>query len=301
MGKKRSSATPQRVDTHGGIFDGFPRVMTSAPAFVVGANFRMRAVVMAVAGFWNGYNNGHIGVSARQLAEAVGSNNHKANAEALQQAIDRGLLVCTARYPNGMRKAREYRLPWVSTGKSPNFEPATHDYLHWSPADERGKKHKRSFRSPVSITETDALRRPKQGKERTVSMTETGKAENDHSPVSMTATPILLPYPRQPSDDDEKAGGAISRPQSVTQDRWLLAQRRAAAEPSTPDVEFVRTLTTAFLSGNIRGSQSALARLAGVPDSTFSKFLHHGGPLAPKHRGNLVSVIVRTGFTMEAA
>lgn len=293
---KAGKTPPQRIDTAGGAFLGLPAAVLESAAWKHGADFRMQAIVLAVARCWTGYNNGTIAASARDIADMIGSHNNPANARSMRRAIGRGLLVCERVYPKAQRRANEYRLPWAATGKHPNFQPATHDYRAWSPADERDETKRQSFKSPVPDIDTGLCRISTQARKQPVQDTDTGGWKLPYSPVSDFDTHIEIPSPPHSFPNRGNSGGpSFIKPQSMTDDAWLLAQRRAANNPAMPDSDHVKALAIDWLSRAGRGGQSQLTRALGVPPSTLSKFLTKGAPLPERYRMGAVAWLVASG------
>lgn len=133
------------------------------------------------------------------------------------------------------------------------------------------------------------------------------KTANFHNDAAEDAsTHITIPQGRasdvrseHPSIYPETAAGDFSdepqRPQSMTEDAWILAGRRAAKNPATADVDFVRAKAVEYIGRAGRGSQSELADATGIPGGTLSKFLHRGGPLSDAYCSKLVRSVVAAG------
>jgi hypothetical protein len=75
----------------------------------------------------NGYNNGEIGRSQRQLADALGTTNFRAIGKGIAELMEHGFIDVTAEGQWKARQAREYRLTFVST----KMASATNDYRAW--------------------------------------------------------------------------------------------------------------------------------------------------------------------------
>ncbi|MES2119034.1 MAG: hypothetical protein V4513_00475 [Pseudomonadota bacterium] len=75
----------------------------------------------------NGYNNGEIGRSQRQLADALATTNFRAIGRGIAELMEHGFIDVTAEGQWKARQAREYRLTFVSTKTA----GATNDYRAW--------------------------------------------------------------------------------------------------------------------------------------------------------------------------
>ncbi len=294
MPKTPNAQAPQRADTRGGGMILLPLNVVSTPQFQA-LSFRARCAVLAVATFFNGYNNGHIGISTRQLADALGSHNYTGNEAALQEAILAGFVERTREYAKARRLASEYRLTWVCTGKAPHFVAATHDYLAGEPV----KKQRRQQPSKsVATIAAGVLRSSQQVRQQPASTIAAGEAENGRPPVSIIASPIVsITTPPSPSDGDletVETSRGLERPRSMTQDAWILAQRRASANPATADDDHVRAAAISYLSSAARGEQTRLSEAADIPGPALSKFLK-GGTLADDRLGRLMLELMKRG------
>jgi hypothetical protein len=93
-----------------------------------------RAILVELVGGMNGWNNGHIVMSQRMIAAALGTSNFRAIGRAIAELMEHGLIDVTIEGQWKARKAREYRLTFVST-KGAN---ATNDYRLWEPTRKSG-------------------------------------------------------------------------------------------------------------------------------------------------------------------
>jgi hypothetical protein len=265
----------EKGDARGGGFFLLPHCLLKSEAFRT-ASPRAIKVLMALCSKHNGFNNGAIGIGFRELAEAVDSQNHKANSKALCQCIERGLVELQRSYPRGQRLANEYRLTFVRTQDG----PATNDYLTWQQGD-AGTCRKRlggnlrvgatATRSanPVAIISTvDAISRfdnyngahPK-------------PPFSGLSPVEIASTHIFnhpMESPPFPCDSTSSMHKPLS---------------------AAPDPEELRARITATLSNAGRASQGQLAAMAQIHPAALSRFLKHGKPLNDSARLRLTLVL----------
>jgi hypothetical protein len=116
-----------RADTRGGPWAGIPRCVIDSAAYR-SLSVHARAVMVEIVARMNGYNNGTIGVSQRELVEAVGCSPNRI-VTAIADLVDRGLLAVTVEGEWKARLARQYRLTFVTTKNA----PATNEYLRWTP------------------------------------------------------------------------------------------------------------------------------------------------------------------------
>lgn len=126
-----------RADTRGGALSGLPHVVADSAAYLSLSPFE-RAVLAEILRRFNGYNNGGIGITYDEIgARLKGSNksnpNNRRIADAVVSLMDRGLIAEPTPESWLQRRARTYRLTFISSGKAPPFKAATNDYLRWSP------------------------------------------------------------------------------------------------------------------------------------------------------------------------
>lgn len=120
------------ADTRGGQWAGIPHVVLDHPAWL-SRSLLERAILIEMVRRMNGYNNGKIAISQRELAMRLGTQNFGAISRATAGLMEAGLIDVNAEGDWKQRKAREYRLTFVNTMQG-NFRiPATNDYLHWTP------------------------------------------------------------------------------------------------------------------------------------------------------------------------
>ncbi|QUM70853.1 hypothetical protein [Sphingopyxis granuli] len=283
MARRKGDKRLHKPDTRGSGFTMIPHVPLDA--LLVTVSPRAVAVAFAILRRFNGYNNGHIGMSMRDIAEAIGSANNPANAAAIDE-LERTGFLRVSRFPHGQRRANEYGFTFISYG--PNGEhPATHDYLA------RLETEVETQKSTVSKSYTrNALRVSKsytRGKLR-VSETYTGATETcgfaDPPPVSDSYTHIRN-HPQGLSDPDGNTS-----PDTPQIPAGVSASSAAMDEPA------LRQFAMSFLSKAEPGSQSRLAHEAGIPGGTLSKFLR-GRSLPDQYRMPLQLAVGRS-FPMEA-
>lgn len=140
MAKKRYQAD-HRADTKGGALSGLPHVVVDSPAYLALSPFD-RCVLGEILRRFNGYNNGSIALSYEELGDRLrGSNRARPNngrlARSIVALIDHGLLAEPTPGSWLQRRAREYRLTFISSGKAPPYRPATNEYRKWEPTKEK--------------------------------------------------------------------------------------------------------------------------------------------------------------------
>lgn len=268
MARRKGDKRLHKPDTRGSGFTMIPHVPLDA--LLVTVSPRAVAVAFAILRRFNGYNNGHIGMSMRDIAEAIGSANHGANIAALRE-LERSGFIAVARYPKGQRRANEYRLTFISYG--PNGEhSATNEYLARLETDVETEKFTvvdTATRNAVSVVDT-ATRR----KHRVVD-TATGATETcgfpDPLPVVDTATHIIN-HPEGLSRSDG----------NIVPDAPQIAAGVSASSAGMAEDE-LRRFAMAYLAKANPGSQSRLAHEAQIPGGTLSKFLR-GRSLPDQYR-----------------
>ncbi|MBB4099788.1 hypothetical protein [Sphingomonas kyeonggiensis] len=80
---------------------------------------------------FNGYNNGKIGLSQRQLAERLHTTNFGKIGNAIAELMEHGLVDVSTEGKWKQRMAREYRLTFVTSGDRNHLRAATNEYRDW--------------------------------------------------------------------------------------------------------------------------------------------------------------------------
>lgn len=135
---RRKPRSDHRADTRGGPLSGLPHVVSDSAAYLHLEPFD-RCVLLEILRKFNGYNNGEIGVSYEQIGERLrGPNKCRPNngriARSIVRLIEHGFLGEPTPESWLQRRARTYRLTFISSGKRPPFKAATNDYLRWTTA-----------------------------------------------------------------------------------------------------------------------------------------------------------------------
>jgi hypothetical protein len=115
-----------------------PHVVSDSPAYLALDAFA-RAVLHEILRRFNGYNNGRIAISYEEIgARLKGRNKARPNNARITRAVlrlmEHGLIGEPEPESWLQRRAREYRLTFVTSGNAPPFRSATNDYLRWTPA-----------------------------------------------------------------------------------------------------------------------------------------------------------------------
>ena len=131
MGRKKYR-TDHRADTRGDGLIGLPKVVHKSAAYR-SLDLYGRAVLLEILSRFNGFNNGQIGCSVREIGEALGNQNYRRISKAIADCMQRGLLDIAADSIWKERKSRQYRLTFITSGKAPPYRAATNDYRSWKP------------------------------------------------------------------------------------------------------------------------------------------------------------------------
>lgn len=135
MGKRRARAD-HRADTRGGGWGGLPHCVTDSLAYRH-LSLWARAVLVELVREMNGYNNGEIALSQRQLAERLRTSNFRRIGRAIAELMEHGLIDVAVEGQWKERQARQYRLTFVNTGKPGSYRPASNEYRDWKPSREK--------------------------------------------------------------------------------------------------------------------------------------------------------------------
>jgi hypothetical protein len=165
MGRGKQRAD-HRADLRGKPFIGAPAAVIYSSAYQA-LSLCARAILLELLGRFNGYNNGKIAVSYRELADRLGKTTLKSIGPAIVELHAHGFLDVTAEGKWKAREARLYRLTFISSGAHGQVQ-ATNEYAAWTPQEAksglplRGTEHPRTVplmgteaNSAVPLTGTD--------------------------------------------------------------------------------------------------------------------------------------------------
>lgn len=254
MSKSKGKRGIHQPDSRGKGYSLLPYVTMDALMEAVSP----RAVVafLAIVRRFNGYNNGKIALSSRDLAAIIGSHN-PSNKRALKELRDGGFIHET-RYPKGQRKATEYRLTFLSYGAN-GEHPAKSEYL------DIGKS---------TVWETDTREAQPVSESHT---REKLRASESHTGVTETSQfPDPLPVLESHTHILNHLGGSSPAPTSCP---------ATAPAPSGPSAGMeqaeLHRAAMAYLAKAEAGTQTEIAKEAKIPGGVFSKFLR--GQRLPEH------------------
>ncbi len=287
----RKNRAAHVADGGGKAFALLPHAVLESPAYRT-ASYRARAVLTAIVARFNGFNNGRICISSKELAIELGCQNYSSNSEAVGELISRGLIVLEKSWPRGVRKSHEYRLTFVSSGPDGKVRSATNEYRPWQPGDAGtrvgrfvGKKRLATVATETGVSSAVTTT---EGKLSTaVAATETlpinGKAPNFPLPSLATVTAHIGSH----------RGGSRSDPSITLKTAGGPHDEKSRVITCAPSTDELRGRAQSYISKHGRGSQGLLATKAGILGGTFSKFLNNDGPLNEHARVRLACAFPR--------
>lgn len=131
MARRKPKADCQS-DTRGGRWAGIPICVIESAAYR-NCSAHARAILVEMVAQMNGYNNGEIVLSQRYLVAALACHPRKV-VRGIAELMENGLIDIAMEGKWKERRAREYRLTFVSTKSA----PATNDYLAYSSGKQSG-------------------------------------------------------------------------------------------------------------------------------------------------------------------
>jgi hypothetical protein len=199
LAKKKKQAD-HRADTRGRPLSGLPHVVADSEAYLALTPFE-RAVLGEILRNFNGYNNGAIVISYEQMGRRLkgrnaGLPNNGRIGRAVAKLVEHGLLAEPTPASWLERRAREYRLTFISSGKNPPFRSATNEYLSW-----RAREQKKDGNAALPTThlcddarspEARAVGDPASSAEFKI---RSFASSPDHSPGDAGSPLIVQPYP----------------------------------------------------------------------------------------------------------
>ena len=268
MTSKQNKA-PHKVDKRGkhyfvgahAVYDSTAFKATSVRAKVLFFGFMRRL---------NGYNNGKLTYSAREMCDDLGAHYSRVQ-EALEELIVGGFVVMTKSHPKVSRLANEWRLTCAAYGLHENPIPATNEYKDVSPKLIKAVRRRHAEKRKQSRVDTVST-------EEAVSV-DTGSTGGKHSVDTVsTGHDGKLPKVRLASVDTVAThisyheGGKTLLPSTIAKGDDYLPD----ASPYMGATE-LRVFVKAYLEWAGTGSQTELSKSAKIPGGTLSKFLNGRG------------------------
>lgn len=253
MAKKKWKAD-HRADTRGDVLIGLPKCVYTSEAYR-SLDLYGRAVLMEILSRFNGYNNGQIGCSYREIADGLGNKNFTRIARAVADCMERGLLDIAHEAVWKERHSRQYRLTWIMSGKPPFTNKATNEYLGWS------EKKAADHVSADGANSADHVSASRNMSVEALSAVKQAKAQKSVKSVSAN----LLTTSQRLYNSHPKAGNSGSETPEIP------------CDPKTTDLADLWQWTVDHLKRSEPGEQSRLAKAVPIPAATLSKFIHGGG------------------------
>lgn len=204
-GRRKGGTADCRADTRGGPWAGIPLCVINSAAYR-DLSLHARAVLVEIVARMNGWNNGAIGVSQREIQTALRCTPRYVVAS-IAELMEHGFIDVTVAGDWKSRLARQYRLTFVSTKAA----KATNDYVTWTPTAKKkcGSQRETEGDSLASQGETVLQSSASQGE--TVAL---GKPQKCVTPLVLTASqgePLIHePYPGAPAMERERDQAPIS-------------------------------------------------------------------------------------------
>lgn len=275
---------PQKPD-HRGNFAQVPKCVVDSVAWRH-ASLRARVVLLIFQQVHNGFNNGEITLSIKQIGRALGDQCHGANARAVAELIELGFLECTSDACHSQSKARSYRVTFISSGKG-KPTPATNDYLHWRPSAEAkrafgGARTARKVKFGGAVTATPSVEFD----------AVTATPVKFHDAVTATGGSGIATIPPQ-------ARVAVTAPILVNQSTDYSnvsplseISPRTGPESIAADFDDLRAWVEEAIAVLGYGGAKILASKANVPQANLSRF-RSGKALSEKYRLQLHEACAR--------
>lgn len=193
--------------TRGEGFAGIPKCVIASPAYR-SLSLHARAVLVELVARMNGYNNGAIAVSQRELVEALGCTSRKI-VSAVTELLEHGMLDVLAEGQWKARLARQYRLTFISTKTA----HATEEYRQWTPRPKQsGASHAEAVkRRSASHAEARELGLASHA-EAAIKLHRRKTANSQNAPASHPAPLIDKPYPPVQAGEHKGDDGCMLPP-----------------------------------------------------------------------------------------
>ncbi|GAA4718539.1 hypothetical protein H9L13_07770 [Sphingomonas lutea] len=107
-----------------------------------------RAMLVEFNRLYNGANNGKLFLSQRDAADRVGVTSHTTAAGYIEELADRGFLRIKAKGSFSVKTRRA--TTYVLTQHSHNDEPASRDFKHWAPKEDKRRVQKSAMTGAIT-------------------------------------------------------------------------------------------------------------------------------------------------------
>ena len=280
MGKRKARADC-RADTRGGAWAGIPVCVVNSPAYR-DLSLWARAILVELVARMNGYNNGQIALSVAEICTALGNSNRGKAAKAIAELMEHGFIDLSAEANWKHKKAREYRLTFVTTAYPPFG--ATNDYRKWEPRKQnRGNdalpidRVSGNASLPICVsTGNDALPRIVAYKRKTAKF-----ADPVPQSIGNDASPLI--YNHTPPRKTGRGNKLVSTGNMDGPSQAVPPSKGGDGQGATD----VRDKLKSLLRSSPTGTQSRLAEAAKIPGGTLSKFLNDEAGLSAAHSTRL--------------
>ena len=216
MGSKKKQAD-HRAETRGLGLSGLPHVVADSPAYLALSPFE-RAVHAEILKRFNGYNNGAIGISYEEIGARLkgrngGPPNNSRIAKAVATLMGHGLIGEPTPESWMQRRARTYRLTYISSGKAPPFKTATNEYRSWKPQTAKNDGDAASPRKPrVGDSGSPEARHVGDAQSPSVSENRSFASDQFKSPGDAESSLICIPYPPSLSGETAPPSNLLAGP-----------------------------------------------------------------------------------------
>ena len=219
MARKRNQAD-HRADLRGGPFIGLPTAVVFSSAYT-GLSLAARAVLTEILARFNGYNNGLIGISSREICARLGTTNARRVLDAIADLLAAGFIDIAIEGKWHTRQARRYRLTFITSGKAPPYQSATNDYA---------KIPHRAF-SRVDETSAGKPRFAKRASAGTLGLADPASAATNAKPPfgglapadtasTVIRKPYQVPFLRAGNPDESNSLNANGPSSTIVAGRW---------------------------------------------------------------------------------
>lgn len=250
-----------RADNRGGPWAGLPHVVIDSPAYR-DLSLWARAILIELVREMNGYNNGAIGLSQRQIGDRVGTTNYRRIGPAIAELMDHGFIDISVEGAWKQRLARQYRLTFVNTGAPGHYRKATNEYLLWTHDPKKSGDATVATEKPVPAATV---------------------ATDDTIAAATVATGGNGKLPKTPLVSADTVASLISKPYREELSDPCFTPENA----SGPDQDTLRKVALAAIRAGGRDAQGRLASAAGIAEPTLSTFLNQRVDLPPASAARL--------------
>lgn len=214
---KAKPKSDNRADTRGGGWVGIPHVVVDSAAYRH-LSLWARAVLIEIAREFNGYNNGIIKLSQREIAERLTTTNYRKISAAVAELMEHGFIDIAVEGTWIDRQARLFRLTFITTGDRNHLRPASNDYRGWMPREKLAGDDVSAETTRPGDDVSAEPKKPADDVSAKIAAFRRKTANSQNAPADDVSSLICKPYPPAQPKGAEGVNGLSEYPETAAAD-----------------------------------------------------------------------------------